>query len=99
MRPEVELYIQGQRFLVRSDETREHLIEVARFVDGRLSDVTGGRHAASFPHAVLACMNVASELFKLRDEAETLRQAVGQEAQAIVDRVDRALRELGGDGE
>jgi len=98
LRPEVEFYVQGQRFLVHSDEPRDHILKVARIVDGQLSEATGGRHAASFPHAVLVCMSLASDLLRLRDELAALREGVATTGERLLGRIDDGLRELAGDG-
>ena len=87
---EVEIHIQGSRYVVRSDEDRDELVRVARYVDEKLADLSRGR-GASYPHAVLACLNIASELFAARAELRDLRTKVTTSCDDLVSGADRAI--------
>jgi cell division protein ZapA len=69
-----EVFIFGERYTLRSDDSPDHLHRVAEFVDGRFHEVAkGGPTLAPSKVAVLASLNIADELFK-RDEAARQRE-------------------------
>lgn len=85
---EVEIF--GERYVLRSDDSPEHLTRVAEYVDGKFREVAR-QHPALVPSkiAVLASLNIADELFK-RDEELHRREA---EVLARVDGIVGLLHE------
>ncbi len=71
---------------------------VAGMVDARLREMSAGRQS-SYPHAVLACLNVASELFDLRRELDQLRREIANQVQELAAEADRGLRALTGESD
>lgn len=71
----VEIY--GEKHVVRGGESPEHIQEVAREVDKKMRLIAQrmprlGVHQV----AILAALNLADELKKLREEQETLMQLI-----------------------
>jgi len=81
-----EVKILGQRYKMRSDEGEEYLNSLADFVNEKISEVQKStKTVATHNLAILAALNIADTLFKLRE----------QEAQAkkeVRDRVKRILK-------
>ena len=87
----VTIEIQGLRYPIRSELDEQYVVELARYVDGKMAraghEVPTGE---SLKIAVLAALNIADELFRCRD---TTRQKDGQlaaragELERLVDRV------------
>jgi len=87
----VTIEIQGLRYPIRSELDEQYVVELARYVDGKMAraghEVPTGE---SLKIAVLAALNIADELFRCRD---TTRQKDGQlaaragELERMVDRV------------
>ena len=77
--------IMGHEYRIRSDSNPEHLQEVANYVDGVLREL-----ARSTPNsqdaAVLAALNLASELLQLRQFEAVPRERL----QSLIDLVDSA---------
>ena len=73
----------GRQYALRTDVEPDHLQYVAQYVDRIMRDV-----AASTPDtqdaAILAALNIASELMRKRDPDESFKQRI----QALIDLID-----------
>ncbi len=87
----VEVEILGQRFTLRTDESEQHLQAVAQVVDEALREVTGGRGGQSYQAAVVAAMQVASELVKLRRDHAELKDDIDARTRALITTIDERL--------
>jgi len=71
MKEPVEVEILGQRLTVASDDGPVHVREVARLVDEQLRRLSDAhRSVSSVQLALLAALNMGSELSKLRGEID-----------------------------
>lgn len=76
-REKVVVEIFGEKHVVRGGESPEHIIKIAREVDKKMQLI-----AQRLPRlpihqvAILAALNLADELEKLREEQETLMQLI-----------------------
>lgn len=86
----VEVVIMGQTFSVVSDDSEEHVRQVATLVDRTMRDIAGGgKVVSSFTAAVLAALNIASECQKLRQDVAVV--------EATIDRLTQRLGAAGSD--
>jgi cell division protein ZapA len=71
---------------------RKHVLEVARYVDKRMHEVSE-RSANRSPKniAVLAALNIADELMKLKEENEAQISSFCQKADDLADLIDERL--------
>jgi cell division protein ZapA len=69
---ETEVEIYGSRYTVKGDADPEYVRQVAKFVDDKMRALARKSPPASGTHrlAVLAALNIADELFKLRRRQE-----------------------------
>lgn len=71
----VEIY--GEKHVIRGKESAEHIIKVAREVDKKMRLIAQRMpRLAVHQIAILAALNLADELEKLREEQETLMQLI-----------------------
>ncbi|MBJ96194.1 MAG: hypothetical protein CMP23_17165 [Rickettsiales bacterium] len=90
----VEIEILGRRYALRSDRPPEHLKAVAAFVDGKLRELAGGRPGSvQRDHAILAALNIASELFHLKRQRTQTARTVDDRLGDMVALIDEALLE------
>ncbi len=88
----VEIQIVGRRYSLRSERPAEHLQAVARYVDEKLREVTGGDPAlVQRDHVVLAALNIASELFLVRARRDELADAVDGTVESLLERIQMVL--------
>ena len=83
----VEIEILGRRYAIRSERAPEHLEAVARLVDGRLRDLCGGSPLQR-DHAILAALNLASDLVLLQEERGALLQEIEVALTRAIDQID-----------
>ena len=89
----------GTSFVIQSEESPEHLSQLSSFVRERIEEVKA-RYAFADPLtvAVLAALNIADDLFKVRNGKEPAPQAAEIQSTALrlISRIDEALAEEGG---
>jgi len=79
-----EVYILGQRYTIKGDAPEEYIKELASYVDGKLKEV----HSASpnitpVKASILAALDIADELFRLKNEQEDLTKAIEEKAERL----------------
>ena len=92
----VEIEILGRRYALRSDRPPDHLRAVAAYVDGKLRELAGGRPASvQRDHAILAALNIASELVHLRRQRRQQSHGLDSGLGSLVALIDEAVSESG----
>jgi cell division protein ZapA len=90
--PVVQIEILGRRYALQSDRDPKHVRAVAAYVDEQLREVSGGRASAvQRDHAILAALNIASELYLLRERSGDVVASVDRRLQSIVALIDQAV--------
>ncbi len=84
-----EVHILGQTYIVKGDESSEHIKHLADFVDERIKEVyTYSPGIAPLKAAILASLNIADDLFKIRNQYD----AISQSMKKAEDKADAILR-------
>jgi cell division protein ZapA len=84
--------ILGREYRIRGSADPTYVREVARFVDAKLREVSRG--AAGQPGdrvAVLAAMNIADELFQLRQASSEEISTIERRAESLISLLDEKL--------
>ncbi|MEW5746732.1 MAG: cell division protein ZapA [Nitrospirota bacterium] len=85
----VEVYILGQKYVVKGDESPEYIRELAELVDRKLKEVyAGSPHITPLKASILAALTLADELQKVKREYN----AVAQNLKTIEDKADTIIR-------
>jgi cell division protein ZapA len=80
-----EVKILGQRYKVRSDDGEEYIQQLAKYLNEQLTEVQKGtRSVATHNVAILAALNIADNLFKLREEDTRLKKEVKERVRRIL---------------
>ena len=77
-----QVVIRGRRYTFRSDEGDVDIVAVARYVDARMAEVGAKPGLDDTTVALLAAMNIASDLARLRRQIDTELGAVDRELAA-----------------
>ena len=88
----VEIEILGRRYSLQSDREPEHIQAVAAFVDDRLRQA--GRSVGRMPNqddAVLVALNIASELFLVRDRSADFAKSLDRRISSLVALIDHGI--------
>ncbi len=90
----VKVIIYGQEYPIRGRGDEEHIRQVARFVDERMSMIEE-QTTASTPArlAILAALNIADELFTLRREKERLLTEFEEKTRELSEVLNQGMNE------
>ena len=92
----VRLKIREHEYLISSDGSEEEVLRIAEYVNEKLKQVEDSNEGLSEKKtAVLAALNIASDLFhaiRERDEVLTRRR---KQAEALIEHIDSVLETAG----
>lgn len=89
MKKAIEVVIMGQKFAVKSDSNEDYVVEVAGYVDNKVSEVLGNtKSVASVQVALLTAMNIADEFFKFRNDKADRLGKVEKKIQDMIELID-----------
>ncbi len=79
----VTVNIYGQEYTIKGQESEEYIKKLAGIVDKKMQDIgSKNSHIPSIKVAVLAALNMADELKKIKHEYEWLLQLIEEEKKA-----------------
>ena len=91
----VQVEIFGQTYSLRADADEEHVRKVADLVDLKMREVADGSHSVStLQIAVLAAMDLASDLLQKRNGDDDLLRQVESRSEALMARIDALVGEV-----
>jgi cell division protein ZapA len=80
----VEINILGQKYTVRGDAHEEYIRELAAYVDGKLKEIhEGNPNITPLKASILASLNIADELHKLRNEHEAVARIIEEKTNVL----------------
>jgi cell division protein ZapA len=90
----VQVEIFGHSYTIRGEAAQDYIVEVAKYVDAHMRDVTEKLPVASLTKvAVLASLNIADELFRERAERAREEQQVSLRVEQLRAQLDQVLRD------
>lgn len=73
-------------------DQRDHLLETAAYLNAKMREIRdGGKVVGTDRIAVMAALNIADELVKLKGKSDHLEGDVGSRLKQLRERVERAL--------
>ena len=89
---QIEISVIGQKFMVRADSDEDYVTRVATYVDDKMKDIIRNtKSVASLNVAILAAMNIADELFKIRAVSEKQVKTVEKKIKDMIELIDLQL--------
>jgi cell division protein ZapA len=89
---EVKVDIYDQSYNVSADQNEEYLKELAAYVDSKMRAIAESTHMVdSLKVAVLAALNVADEMFTLRERQQQIEGPLRKRVEKCVAMVEKAL--------
>ncbi len=93
----VSVEIQGARYAIRSDLDEQYVVRLAAYVDAKMQRATNEVPTGeSMKVAILAALNIADELFRVREAAPPDHSELVRRAGEIERLVDQVLDRLHG---
>jgi cell division protein ZapA len=86
----IEIY--DQVYNVNSGQSDEYLEQLAAYVDSKMREIADATHIAdSLKVAVLASLNIADEMFTLRERRQQLEGPLRKKVEKCVAMVEKAI--------
>ena len=80
----IEVDILGQKYTIKGDASEEYIKKLAVFVDLKLKEVhNSAPNIAPLKAAILAALNIADELHRLREDHEKAAQEIEEKANVL----------------
>lgn len=89
---EARIEIFGRTYSLRSEEEGEYILRLADYVDRKMKEVSQKTSAVSSLNvAVLAALNIADELFKLREQAQVHTSLAEEKVSNLLNLLERGV--------
>lgn len=89
----ITVEIHGQRYPIRSSLDQDYVLRLAAFVDQRIVAASESTPSSdSHRLAVLAALNIADELFRVREATMAKDSEIAERTNHLEELLDRALR-------
>jgi cell division protein ZapA len=84
-----EVYILGQKYTIKGDASEKHIEMLAGYVDEQIKEVLDkAPNIAPLNAAILAAMNMAEEIHKLKAEQEDISKYIEEETEKLARLLD-----------
>jgi cell division protein ZapA len=88
----MKIQIYDQAYNINSGQSDEYLRELAAYVDGKMHEIAEATQMAdSLKVAVLAALNIADELFTVRERQQQIEGPLRKRVEKCVSMVERAI--------
>ncbi len=84
-----EVHILGQKYVIKGDDPPEYIKQLSEFLDQKLKEIhSQSPHITPLKAAILAALNIADELHKVKSEYNLVTQNIKK----IEDKTDTIIR-------
>ena len=95
----IKVRVFDHEYVIKSDEDKLEVHEIARFVDNKMREIKSNTQGLSEKNiAILAAFDIASEYFQARRERADLAMDMQKRAEALNCQIDSVVDDLKGDG-
>jgi cell division protein ZapA len=80
----VEVYILGQKYTIKGDAPEENIQRLVAYVNGKIREVyENAPNITPLKASILAAVNIADELHRLKDEQESIAKHIEEKADVL----------------
>jgi len=80
----VEIHILGQKYTIKGDASEEYIKRLAAYVDEKLKEIhTANPNITPLKASILASLNIADELHRIRDEHDIVARNIEEKTNAL----------------
>ena len=88
----IEVTIYGQNYTILGDATPDYMHKLAKYVDTKMREITKQTATVSSAKvAILTALNLANEIFQLREEQTKLDNDLVKRSKNLIEIIDRGL--------
>jgi cell division protein ZapA len=89
----VQVEIFGQTYSIKAANGRKYIEKLAELVDARMKDIQKGTGSSDgYRIAILAALNIADELQRMRSQHDVLRRTAETSLDNLIELTDEALK-------
>lgn len=88
----VRVSIAGTDFSVRTDAKPAYVRELARHVEEKMQEASGGRGMNTQTQAMMAAMSICDEYFQLKESQRELKKEVRERSKRILSTLEREAK-------
>jgi cell division protein ZapA len=89
----VQVEIFGQTYSIKAANDRKYIEKLAELVDARMKDIQKGTGSSDgYRIAILAALNIADELQRMRSQHDVLRRTAETSLDNLIELTDEALK-------
>jgi cell division protein ZapA len=89
----VQVEIFGQTYSIKAVNGRKYIEELAELVDARMKDIQKGTGSSDgYRIAILAALNIADELQRLRSQHDVLRRTASTSLDRMIELTDEVVK-------
>jgi len=82
--------VMGQDFSVLSDRGEEHVADVVQYVNDKAKDIgSASKDISTLGIAILVALNVADELFRLKEEREDFYSLLERRSEKLINYIEK----------
>ena len=80
----IEIHILGQKYTIKGDASEEYIKRLAAYVDEKLKEIQASNPSITpLKASILASLNIADELHRIRDEHEIAARNIEEKTNAL----------------
>ncbi|KJR40720.1 Cell division protein ZapA-like protein [Candidatus Magnetoovum chiemensis] len=84
MMSSADVFILGQRYQIKGEESEEYIKMLARYVDKKMSEIyDASPNIHPMKAAILASLSMADEYYKLKEQYETIKTIIDDQASSF----------------
>lgn len=92
MKHTTKIEIFGRTYMIKGDADADYALRLAEYVDKKMREVSEKTPTvSSLKVAILAALNIADELFKLRENTQISDQAIEKRTTELLTLLDKEL--------
>ncbi|HEU18895.1 MAG TPA: cell division protein ZapA [Deltaproteobacteria bacterium] len=90
MKKRFNIKVMGQDFSVLSDRGEEHVADVVQYVNDKAKDIgSASKDISTLGIAILVALNVADELFRLKEEREDFYSLLERRSEKLINYIEK----------
>ncbi len=87
--PSAEVFILGKKYTLKGDSTREQILQLSNYIDGRIKEVCDNYPGISPDNALIVTLfNMAEDLHHLKAEQEILARQIKEKTDLLTEMFD-----------
>ncbi|MDY6856790.1 MAG: cell division protein ZapA [Thermodesulfobacteriota bacterium] len=95
MKRNIDIDILGHKYTIKSDEQEDHVFNIVYYLNEKIEEVLRTTKTVDTLNVLLlAALNIAGELFRLKDEEAELHRQIENTSQRLITFIDSQIEDI-----